>query len=124
MKDNQSGVIRTLNIKDFFPDPSNAMHMPGGWALRPFAILASSFRKVILTDADTIFLQDPALLFQEDGFLDKGALFYHDRVLGPARAELYDWLDNLLEEVNAKYLQDIRKGSAWFSRSTFYEMER
>lgn len=118
------GTIRVIDIHKHFPDPSNAMSMPGEWALRPFAILASSFRNVILTDADTIFLQDPALLLSEPGFIDKGALFYRDRVLGPAKTEVYDWLDNLLDEVNAKNMKEIKKGSGWFSRSTFYEMER
>jgi hypothetical protein len=84
------------------------MGMPGGWALRPFAMLASSF-KVILTDADTIFLRDPALLLREQGFLEKGALFYHDRILGPANPDVYNWLDNLLDEVDARYMHDIRK---------------
>jgi len=98
--------------------------MPGGWALRPFAILASSFRKVILTDADTIFLQDPALLLKEPGFMDKGALFWHDRILGPANPDVYNWLDDLLDEINAKYVPEMKKNSGWFSRSTFYELER
>ena len=30
----------------------------------------------------------------------------------------------MLEEVNAKYLTDIKKDSGWFDRKTFYEMER
>ena len=98
--------------------------MPGGWALRPFAILASSFKKVILCDADTIFLQDPAVLLQEPGFRDTGTVFYHDRLLAPAKAEVYDWVDNILEEVNAKHMDDIKKDSGWFDRKTFYEMER
>ena len=100
------------------------MGMPGGWALRPFAILASSFKKVILTDADTVFLQNPELLLEEPGFKKTGALFYHDRILSPAKLETYEWLDNMLEEVNAKHLDDLKKDSGWFQRKTFYEMER
>jgi hypothetical protein len=100
------------------------MDMPGGWALRPFAVLASSFKKVILSDADTVFIQDPTLLLQEPGFKDTGAIFYHDRLLAPAKDEVYDWVDNILEEVNAKHLDDVKKNSGWFSRKTFYEMER
>lgn len=100
------------------------MNMPGGWALRPFAILASSFKRVILTDADTVFLQDPALLLEEPGFQNKGAIFYHDRVLGPAGDEVYDWVDNLLDDVNAEYIDDIKKDSEWFNRNTWYELER
>ena len=92
--------------------------------MRPFSILASSFKKVILTDADTVFLQNPELLLEEPGFKKTGALFYHDRVLNAANTETYDWLDNMLEEVNAKHLDDLKKNSEWFQRKTFYEMER
>jgi Mannosyltransferase putative len=118
------GTIRTVDIGRLFPDPGGVMKMPGGWALRPFAILASSFKKVILTDADTVFLQDPSALLTEPGFMDTGAIFYRDRVLGPGSNDVYDWVDNILEEVNAKYLEDIKKNSEWFSRKTWYEMER
>jgi len=118
------GTIRVVDINNFFPDPEGVMNMPGGWALRPFAILASSFKKVILTDADTVFLQDPALLLEEPGFQDTGALFYHDRVLGPAGDEIYDWVDHLLDDVNAMYLDDVKKDSEWFNRQTWYELER
>ena len=92
--------------------------------MRPFATLASSFKKVILTDADTVFLESPELLLQEPGFKKTGALFYHDRLLSAAKTDTYDWLDNMLEEVNAKNLDDIKKDSGWFQRKTFYEMER
>lgn len=118
------GTIRTVDLHKLFPDPHGVMNMPGGWALRPFAILASSFKKVILSDADTVFLQNPELLLEEPGFKKTGALFYHDRLLSPASQDTYDWLDNMLEEVNAKYLHDIKKNSGWFDRKTFYEMER
>ena len=118
------GSIRTVDVRDFFPDPDGVMDMPGGWALRPFAVLASSFQKVILSDADTIFIQDPTLLLHEPGFKDTGAIFYHDRMLAPAKDDVYDWVDNILEEVNAKRLDDVKKNSGWFNRKTFYEMER
>jgi hypothetical protein len=118
------GTIRTIDIRNVFPDPDGILDMPGGWALRPFAVLASSFKKVILSDADTIFLQNPAVLLQEPAFREKGTVFYHDRVLSPAKPEVYDWVDNILEEVNAKHLDDVKKDSGWFDRTTFYEMER
>jgi len=118
------GTIRTVDIRSYFPDPDGLLDMPGGWAVRPFAVLASSFKKVVLSDADTVFLQDPALILKEPGFIRTGALFYHDRMLAAARKEVYDWVDNILEEVNAKHMDDVRKNSGWFDRKTFYEMER
>ena len=53
------GSIRTVDITKKFPDPEGILDLPGRWAMRPFALLASSFKTVILADADTIFLQDP-----------------------------------------------------------------
>ena len=54
------GDIRTIDLTSIFPDPDGVIGLPGRWASRPFAILASSFKAVILSDADTVFLQDPS----------------------------------------------------------------
>ena len=118
------GDIRTIDLTTIFPDPDGVIGFPGRWASRPFAILASSFKRVILSDADTVFLQDPSLLLQEPGFMNTGALFYRDRVLEAAEKDVYDWVDNILEEANATRLDEVKKDSAWFSRQTKYEMER
>ena len=32
-----------------------------------------------------------------------GALFYRDRILEAAEADVYDWVDNILEEVNQPF---------------------
>ncbi|KAL8733452.1 MAG: hypothetical protein Q9166_002078 [cf. Caloplaca sp. 2 TL-2023] len=52
-------------------------------ALRPFAVLASSFEKVILVDPKTIFLQAPeSILESHSAFKQAGALFFHDHLYG------------------------------------------
>lgn len=53
------------------------------WAGKPFAILLSSFREVILIDADALFFQSPEILFEDPGYLKTGALFFHDRNIFP-----------------------------------------
>ena len=91
--------------------------------MRPFAILASSFKKVILADADTIFLQDPQKILDEVNFQEFGSIFWHDRILSPASEETYKWADELLETAKAKN-RDKLQADGWFNRKTFYEMER
>jgi hypothetical protein len=118
------GDIRMIDLTTIFPDPDGVIELPGRWASRPFAVLASSFKMVILTDADSIFLQDPSLLLQEPGFMKTGALFYRDRILEPAEEDIYDWVEDILERVRATRLNEVKKGSAWFSRQTKYEMDR
>ncbi|CRG85976.1 hypothetical protein PISL3812_02979 [Talaromyces islandicus] len=51
-----------------------------GFDMKPFAVLASSFREVILMDADVGFLKNPEILFQDVGYLETGTLFFYDRV--------------------------------------------
>ncbi|KAL9084160.1 MAG: hypothetical protein Q9165_008208 [Trypethelium subeluteriae] len=72
--------ISILNVLEKFDDDVLNLNN-GGWAIKPFAALASSFRDVILLDADAVFLQDPALLLEDPSFQATGALFFHDRLL-------------------------------------------
>jgi alpha 1,3-mannosyltransferase len=117
------GTIKTIDITEKFPDPDEMLGLPGGWAMRPFAMLASSFKTVILTDADSIFLQDPRKMLDEANFQEFGSVFWHDRILSPASEETYKWADELLEVAKAKHL-DKSKAEGWFGKKTFYEMER
>jgi alpha 1,3-mannosyltransferase len=117
------GSISTVDIKQKFPDPDGVLGLPGGWAMRPFAILASSFKTVILTDADVVFLQDPKILLQEPALANYGSVFWLDRLLYPAPAETYQWADELLETAKAQNLDQVHD-SGWFRHQTFFEMER
>ncbi|KAI8388803.1 mannosyltransferase putative-domain-containing protein [Radiomyces spectabilis] len=53
----------------------------GGWAVKPYAILASSFSEVIMMDADAFFFQKPETLFDDEGYKATGTLFFYDRTL-------------------------------------------
>jgi len=118
-----AGRITTVDITKKFPDPENLLSLPGGWAMRPFAILASSFKTAILADADTIFVQDPRLILEEPTYKEFGSIFWHDRTLSAASAETYKWADELLEAAKAKDMDRVRN-AGWFKHQTFYEMER
>jgi hypothetical protein len=69
----------------------------GGWAIKPFAVLGSSFREVIFVDADVIFMQPPDNLFHHPLYLDTGALFFRDRHnLFPDSRGHGDWLRSVM----------------------------
>ncbi|KAL5334123.1 mannosyltransferase putative-domain-containing protein [Aspergillus crustosus] len=65
-----------------------------GWAGKPFAILFSSFREVILIDADSLFFQNPEILFEDESYRETGALFFKDRIIMPQTKR--QWLQKVL----------------------------
>jgi ADP-heptose:LPS heptosyltransferase len=50
-----------------------------GWELKPYAIIHSPFREVLLIDADNVPTRDPEYLFATPQFSKHGALFWPDR---------------------------------------------
>ncbi|KAM0441284.1 hypothetical protein ACHAPT_000593 [Fusarium lateritium] len=72
--------VDMLDILTVFDDRTLKL-AEGGWAIKPFAALASHFDKVILLDADAVFLQDPEQLLRQDRFKETGVLLFHDRLL-------------------------------------------
>lgn len=49
-----------------------------GWHMKPLIVALSRFDEVILMDADVFFFEDPAILFDEPGYLKTGAFFFLD----------------------------------------------
>lgn len=59
----------------------------GGWELKPYAILHSSFEQVLLLDADNVPVVNPEFLFDSSHFQSTGAIFWPDfNKLSPDRA--------------------------------------
>jgi len=54
------------------------MRVPGGWQLKVYAILHSSFAEVLHLDADNIVARDPSYLFDTPEFREHGAMFWTD----------------------------------------------
>jgi hypothetical protein len=52
----------------------------GGWELKPYAVMHSRFREVLLLDADNVSVRDPAFLFDRPEYRDTGTLFWPDIV--------------------------------------------
>jgi len=61
------------------------------FTLKPFSILASRFEEVILIDADTVYLRDPMIFFDDPGYLEKGTLFFEDRRFKESPFDSYKW---------------------------------
>ena len=86
--------IETTDILDYYNETTAVIH-GSGYAMKPFAALASRFERVILVDADTIFLRRPDLDFEENPALNKTGLYYfHDRAYSGAKTT--DWIKELL----------------------------
>jgi len=81
-----------------------------GWAIKPFAVLGSRFEEVILMDADVIFVRDPIELFNDNGYIKTGSLFFKDRTLPhfiyDGKDWLKTWMNNPLPETRSlRYFQ-------------------
>lgn len=82
--------IQFLDVLSVLDDESMALDR--SWAIKPFAVLASTFEKLILLDADIVFLQPPETLLSRIDFQETGALFFHDRLLWQgAFPERHEW---------------------------------
>jgi hypothetical protein len=55
---------------------------PEGFSMKPFSMLLSSFKQVILVDSDTVFIYSPETIFDLDpDYKRTGALFFKDRTM-------------------------------------------
>lgn len=88
--ESMEGVI----TRELAPMVNDAGWTLAGWALKPFAILFSSFREVIFIDADSLFFSSPEKLFSDEDYEKTGALFFKDRSLFPDSKK--EWLKNVM----------------------------
>ncbi|OQR83366.1 hypothetical protein ACHHYP_14794 [Achlya hypogyna] len=63
-----------------FANKGAAISFQNFW-LKPLALLHSSFDEVMLLDADDIFFENPAQLWNASTYLDLGMVFFYDRVI-------------------------------------------
>jgi hypothetical protein len=77
-----------------------------GWAAKPFSILFSSFREVMLVDADALFFVDPEVLFDDASFQNTGTLFFRDRLFMPEAKK--EWLKKILPHPPSSKVQESR----------------
>ncbi|KAI1430552.1 glycosyltransferase family 71 protein [Xylaria sp. CBS 124048] len=88
-----------------------------GWAIKPFAILLSSFREVIFIDADSFFFRDPARLFEDPGYRETGALFFRDRTIMPESKR------RMLLQILPRPIDELAKESTWWKGTSGHHQE-
>ncbi|KAG0313338.1 hypothetical protein BGZ97_010266 [Linnemannia gamsii] len=81
------------------------LHLSGS-VIKPFAMLVSQFQEVILIDADTYFLQDPEILFDDGGYEEVGTVFFYARTVPNKNSKVSQaskraWLDAALPSVSS-----------------------
>jgi len=89
-----------------------------GWAAKPMAMLLSSFREVILIDADVLFFDDPTDLFSDPDYLQFGALFFRDRLFAPT-----DHADFISKSLPWPLSQNILQSNRWWSGTSHHMQE-
>jgi hypothetical protein len=62
-----------------------------GWELKPYAILHSPYREVLLLDADNVPVADPAFLFDTRQYRATGAIFWPDYLRGTDKKARAMW---------------------------------
>ncbi|OUM70185.1 glycosyltransferase family 71 protein, partial [Piromyces sp. E2] len=63
-----------------------------GYAIKPFALIASRFEEIILMDADVTYLRNPEELFTHKKYQETGTFFFRDRTLNYGGHEGAKWL--------------------------------
>lgn len=72
--------IETLDLLSLIDDTTMDL-AHGRFAIKPVAMLLSSFEQVMVIDADAVFLQPPEVLFENKGYQETGTYFFHDRLM-------------------------------------------
>ncbi|KAJ3241546.1 hypothetical protein HDU81_000085 [Chytriomyces hyalinus] len=94
--------VKTVDVLDKF-DSSVGIT---GWAIKPFAILASRFRTVIFFDADALTFQNPEKFVKDSViFRQYGTLFYHDRTV--KNGGNLEWFKGINPQ-NSRYSNSLR----------------
>jgi len=112
--------LELLNLLDYF-DESIVSLKDGKYAMKPFAVIASGFRRTTLVDADVIFLKNPEGIFEEhSNASESGALFYHDRAYKSAGHSRKPWIQSIL---GGKPPSSTLQNSLFWKEDLWQEME-
>ena len=110
--------IRSVDILHFFDEETVGL-LGGGWAIKPFAVLASSFEQVIIADSDVVFLQTPEAAFSHPGYISTGTLYFHDRIV-PGSDDVHKWWQNIMQD---RTPSPMMAKSAFWAGNTIHEQE-
>ncbi|KAI1615719.1 mannosyltransferase putative-domain-containing protein [Exophiala viscosa] len=120
---NLESGITFIDLLDRFPHAHDEL-VNGGWAMKPFALLASSHTKSMLVDADAIFLTSPDSIFDiNPGLHRTGTLFFHDRAALGGGDERRDWVKDQIAAAGIEPSQYLSTESLFYSGKTWYEAD-
>lgn len=104
--------IEFLDVLSVFNDTT--LRLQGaGWAIKPFALLASKFEQAILIDANVVFMQKPEKLFEQRPYVNKGAYLFHDRLLWKDMVpKRHIWWKDQIKEPS----DELKKSQVWQER--------
>ncbi|KAI9334429.1 mannosyltransferase putative-domain-containing protein [Obelidium mucronatum] len=86
--------VKTVNLLRVFPQEASEY---SSWSLKPFAILAASFKTVMYMDTDVLFFSNPLQVLDSNLFKKHGQLYYHDRTMfDPRTPQGPGWFQSLL----------------------------
>lgn len=111
--------IKMINLLEHFDESITGLS-DGKYAQKPFAVIASRFKNVILVDADVVFLRSPHELLDVQGFRQTGTLFYHDRAYTMAGSTRLDWVKHQLA---GKEPSHTLRESLFWKENLWQEME-
>ncbi|KAJ3394550.1 hypothetical protein HDU84_007724 [Entophlyctis sp. JEL0112] len=100
--------VKTIDIKDRFPRVENVF----GFNIKPFVILASSFREVIFMDDDVTLLQSPNFFVNDSKLFKKyGTMYFLDRSFSRGNSE---WVRSILPmpslvSEHSRYMTDVSR---------------
>ncbi|RGP62295.1 alpha- -mannosyltransferase mnt3 [Fusarium sporotrichioides] len=101
-----------LDVLSVFNDTTLKLR-GAGWAIKPFALLASKFEQAILIDADAVLMQKPEKLFDQAPYVNKGAYLFHDRLLWRYMfPERHIWWKDQIKEPS----DELKKSQVWRER--------
>ncbi len=89
--------VSVIDITTVF---SNAELGLSGWDSKPFVMLASAGREVLLLDADAVLAKNPESFFEYPPYINAGALFFKDRYFGN-RPSFGKWLQGIMPGISS-----------------------
>ncbi|KAK5454172.1 hypothetical protein LTS15_006172 [Exophiala xenobiotica] len=115
--------VSLIDLLDRFPAAHDDL-VGSGWAMKPFALLASSHIRAILVDADALFLTSPDSLFEVNPGLDRtGVLFFHDRAALGGGDDRLLWVKAEIEAAGISPSHYLATESLFFSGNAWYEAD-
>ena len=115
--------ITFIDVLQRFPAARRDL-VKSGWAMKPFALLASAHSRAILMDADALFLSSPDSLFEEHPALAQtGTLFFHDRAAVGGGDERRLWVKAQIEAAGAQPSKYLATESLFYEGAAWYEAD-